>query len=199
MTEKHGKRPPDPRVDPPASDPPANKGRLEPLQGRAPRVVSAPARGVLYARPTLSWIARNYEHDCAQARSHARSHAHAHACTLFRAQTRTAHARVHVHTLDTHHTISPRPCRFLVVGGYDNTVRVFALEDGSQLRPVSTQAVQVGRRAVCRCLQGGLHWLSTLPRALGRSCWFLIPAAPASPCMGPVRWGFMQANALGYP
>ncbi|GBF95175.1 splicing factor 3B subunit 3-like [Raphidocelis subcapitata] len=33
-------------------------------------------------------------------------------------------------------------CRFLVVGGYDNTVRVFALEDGTQLRSVSTQAVQ---------------------------------------------------------
>jgi splicing factor 3B subunit 3 len=35
-------------------------------------------------------------------------------------------------------------CRFLCVGGYDNTVRVFALEDGTQLRSVGTQAVQVG-------------------------------------------------------
>ena len=35
-----------------------------------------------------------------------------------------------------------RRCRFLTVGGYDNAVRVFSLEDGTQLRPVSTQAVQ---------------------------------------------------------
>ncbi|WIA12061.1 hypothetical protein OEZ85_012138 [Tetradesmus obliquus] len=32
-------------------------------------------------------------------------------------------------------------CRFLAVGGYDNTVRMLSLEDGTQLRPVATQAV----------------------------------------------------------
>ncbi|KAF6255086.1 CPSF A subunit region-domain-containing protein [Scenedesmus sp. NREL 46B-D3] len=32
-------------------------------------------------------------------------------------------------------------CRFLAVGGYDNTVRMLSLEDGTQLRPVATQGV----------------------------------------------------------
>eukprot|EP00878_Enallax_costatus_P010041 GHUV01010480.1.p1 GENE.GHUV01010480.1~~GHUV01010480.1.p1 ORF type:complete len:1094 (+),score=306.67 GHUV01010480.1:216-3497(+) len=34
-----------------------------------------------------------------------------------------------------------RRCKFLAVGGYDNTVRMLSLEDGTQLRPVATQAV----------------------------------------------------------
>lgn len=34
--------------------------------------------------------------------------------------------------------------RFLAVGGYDNTVRMLSLEDGTQLRAVATQAVTVG-------------------------------------------------------
>jgi hypothetical protein len=34
-------------------------------------------------------------------------------------------------------------CRFLAVGGYDNTVRMLSLEDGTQLRAVATQAVNV--------------------------------------------------------
>eukprot|EP00879_Flechtneria_rotunda_P016767 GHRR01017550.1.p1 GENE.GHRR01017550.1~~GHRR01017550.1.p1 ORF type:complete len:1036 (+),score=359.64 GHRR01017550.1:786-3893(+) len=32
-------------------------------------------------------------------------------------------------------------CKFLAVGGYDSTVRMLSLEDGTQLRPVATQAV----------------------------------------------------------
>jgi hypothetical protein len=34
-------------------------------------------------------------------------------------------------------------CRFLAVGGYDNIVRILSLEDGTQLRAVATQAVNV--------------------------------------------------------
>lgn len=52
----------------------------------------------------------------------------------------------------------PPPPRFLAVGGYDNTVRMLSLEDGTQLRPVATQAVNVS---------GGLSW--THQQRLSRS------------------------------
>lgn len=51
--------------------------------------------------------------------------------------------------------VPPAFPRFLCVGGYDNTVRVFSLEDGTQLRSVSTQAVQV-RRGEGRGREGGV-------------------------------------------
>ena len=69
---------------------------------------------------------------------------HLHACS---ACTNTTHAHAHTHT----HTHPHTHARFLVVGGYDNTVRVYSLEDGTQLRGVSTQAVQV-RVCVCVCV-----------------------------------------------
>lgn len=53
---------------------------------------------------------------------------------------------------------APPPPRFLAVGGYDNTVRMLSLEDGTQLRPVATQAVNVS---------GGLSW--THQQRLSRS------------------------------
>ena len=36
-------------------------------------------------------------------------------------------------------------CKFLAVGSFDQTVRILSLEDGTQLRPMATQAVHVGR------------------------------------------------------